>query len=121
MIAQLFLTALLFVILIYAWSAYRVSPTVALFVVVAAGAGLFFVWFPSEATALAHFVGIGRGVDLILYTWVVISLIMLFNLHLKLRVQMEVITELARKIALANAERDLADGSLPPRQADALK
>jgi hypothetical protein len=117
MIAQLFLTALLFVVLLYAWTAYRLSPTIALFVVASAFAGLFFVWFPAEATALAHFVGIGRGVDLILYTWVVISLIMLFNLHLKLRAQMEVITELARKIALANAEHSVGKngaGSTPP-------
>lgn len=104
MIAQLFLTALLFVILLYAWSAYRLAPAVGLIVVAMAFAGLYFVWFPAVATELAHALGIGRGVDLVLYTWVVISLIMLFNLHLKLRAQMEVITELARKVALANAE-----------------
>ena len=52
--------------------------------------------------AVAELVGIGRGVDLILYIWVCISLIVLLNLHLKLRTQTELITKLARTIALAN-------------------
>ena len=46
--------------------------------------------------------GIGRGVDLILYLWLVISLIVVLNLHLKLRAQMEIITVIAREIAIAN-------------------
>ena len=95
MIAQLLLTAMLFAILLYAWRTYRLAPAVGLLAVAAAFAGLYFVWFPTHATALAEFVGIGRGVDLIVYTWVVISLLMLVNLHLKLRAQMEVITALA--------------------------
>ena len=41
--------------------------------------------------------------DLIMYLWVCISLIVLLNLHLKLRSQHELITALARAIALANA------------------
>jgi hypothetical protein len=69
----------------------------------AAMTGLYFVWIPSHATWLAELVGIGRGVDLILYVWVVISLIVLLNLHLKLRVQKEMITVLARELAIANA------------------
>ncbi len=69
----------------------------------AAVTGLYFVWLPSHATWLAAQVGVGRGVDLILYVWVVISLIVLLNLHLKLRVQTELITVLARELAIANA------------------
>jgi small membrane protein len=100
MIAQLFLTALLFGILVYAWATYRQAPALGLATVAAGFAGLYFVWAPAHATWLAHHVGIGRGVDLIVYVWVVISLIMLLNLHLKLRAQMELITLLARKLAL---------------------
>jgi len=103
MIAQLILTALLFGILLYAWTEYRRSPAVGLFAVLAAVGGIYFVWVPSHATRLAEFVGIGRGVDLIIYTWVVISLLVLLNLHLKLRAQMEMITVLARELAIANA------------------
>ena len=103
MIAQLVFTASLFGILLYAWTEYRRSPAVGLFAVLAAVGGIYFVWIPSHATRLAEFVGIGRGVDLIIYTWVVISLLVLLNLHLKLRAQMEMITVLARELAIANA------------------
>jgi hypothetical protein len=65
-------------------------------------AGLFFVWVPSATTYVAELVGIGRGADLIFYLWVCISLILLLNLHLKLRTQQEMITQLARAIALAS-------------------
>jgi hypothetical protein len=57
---------------------------------------------------LAELAGIGRGVDLIIYTWVVISLLVVLNLHLKLRAQMELITALAREIAIANARKPTA-------------
>jgi small membrane protein len=104
MIAQLVLTALLLGVLLYAWTEYRRSPAVAGVAVLVAFGGLYFVWFPDHATALAELVGIGRGVDLILYIWVVISLLVMLNLHLKLRAQMELITELAREIAIAKAK-----------------
>jgi hypothetical protein len=103
MIAQLILTALLFGILLYAWMEYPRSPAVGMFAWLAALGGVYFVWVPSHATRLAELVGIGRGVDLIIYTWVVISLLVLLNLHLKLRAQMEMITVLARELAIANA------------------
>ena len=104
MIAQLVLTALLCAILLYAWTEYRRSPAVGLAAVLAACGGLYFVWFPSHATILAELAGIGRGFDLILYVWVVISLLIVFNLHLKLRAQMELITALAREIAIVKAQ-----------------
>ena len=106
MIAQLILSILLAAILLYAWTEYRRSPAVAVLALFAAMAGLYFVWVPEHSTQLAELVGIGRGVDLILYIWVCISLIVLLNLHLKLRTQTDLITTLARKIALAEARSD---------------
>jgi small membrane protein len=103
MIAQVFFSALLGIVFLYAWSEYRRSPAVAILSVITALAGFYFVWVPGDSTRLAEFVGIGRGVDLILYTWVGISLIVILNLHLKLRKQLEMITLLARSIALAGA------------------
>ena len=100
MIAQLFLSFLLAGILLYAWTEYGRSPAIGLSAVLAACGGLYFVWFPAHATVLAEAVGIGRGVDLIIYVWVVISLLIVLNLHLKLRSQMELITGLAREIAM---------------------
>jgi hypothetical protein len=102
MIAQIGLTVLLLCIMVYAWSEYRRAPAIGIVAIAVAGAGLYFVWLPSHASWLAALVGIGRGVDLILYVWVVISLIVVLNLHLKLRSQTEIITALAREIAIAN-------------------
>ncbi len=116
MIAQAALSMLLAIVLVYAWVEYRRTPIVALLSGAAASAGLYFVWFPSYSTQLAELVGIGRGADLILYTWVCISLVILLNLHLKLRTQHELITALARTIALANAgsQAALARQTAPP-------
>ena len=103
MIAQIGLSLLLAAVAFYAWTEYAKAPAIGLVGMVAAAAGLYFVWLPSHATKLAGLVGIGRGVDLILYVWVIISLLVLLNLHLKLRAQTELITALTREIAIANA------------------
>jgi hypothetical protein len=104
MIAQILLTLVLVAVLVYARSQYRSAPAIALLAVMIAAAGLYFVWLPPHATALAAWAGIGRGVDLILYSWVAFSLVALFNLHLKIRAQMELITALARAMALSTAQ-----------------
>jgi small membrane protein len=114
MIAQIFFSLLLGTVFLYAWIEYRRSPVVAVLSSMVALAGLYFVWVPSHSTWLAEFVGIGRGVDLILYTWVGISLIVILNLHLKLRTQLELITVLARKIALADLAASPDHSLVPP-------
>lgn len=112
MIAQVLLSLLLAVVLLHGWSQIRRLPLVAWLSITTALVGGYFVWAPSRATALAELVGIGRGADLIFYVWVCISFNLLLSLHLKLRMQQETITKLARHIALTNAvipsERALA-------------
>src|SRR6266478_6353276 len=105
MIAQAALSILLFGLVVYAGNERRRSPAVAMLSMAAAVAGLYFTWLPDHATRVALWAGVGRGVDLVLYIWVCISLIVLLNLHLKLRSQMELVTVLARTIALADARR----------------
>ena len=103
MIAQVVFSLLLGTVLVYAWAEYKRSPIVAGLSFVVSLLGFYFVWVPSHATRVAELFGIGRGADLVLYLWVCISLIVLLNLHLKLRTQHELLTALARSIALANA------------------
>lgn len=105
MIAQLFLSAALCGLITYAWGQYRLSPPVSTLGVAVGLAGLYFVWMPGHATKLAEWAGIGRGVDLIIYAWMVISGLILLNLHLKLRAQLELITRLARYLAIHNPEQ----------------
>jgi hypothetical protein len=101
MIAQIGLTLLLLWITVYAWAEHRRMPVIGPMGVLVAAAGLYFVWLPTHANWLAGFAGIGRGADLILYVWLVISLILFLDLHLKLRSQTEIITKLAREITIA--------------------
>ena len=105
MMAQFLLSLLLGAILIYAFAERRRSPVVGALALAASLAGLYFVWMPAHATTLAELAGVGRGVDLIIYIWVVISLLVLLNLHLKLRAQTEALTGLARAIAIGEALR----------------
>lgn len=103
MIAQIGLSILLAGIVVYAWAEYSRAPAVSLVAMLVSAAGLYFVWLPQHASWLAAQVGIGRGVDLIIYVWVVLSLLVMLNLHLKLRSQMELITALTRELAIASA------------------
>jgi len=112
MIVRLVLTGLLMAVLLYAWQERRRSPIIGMLALVAATTATYLVWFPSHASDLAFLAGVGRGVDLIIYLWVVISLLVLLNLHLKLRVQLELITALAREIAITNAAD--ASNAQPP-------
>lgn len=112
MIAQLFFSILLSLAGVYAWASFRRTPQIALMVGGSTLAGLYFVWFPGHATWLAERVGIGRGVDLILYVWVVVSILAILNLHLLVRGQLELITILARKIALAEATQPKPENSI---------
>jgi hypothetical protein len=122
MIVQVILTSLLGGLLLYAAKERRQSPAVAAIAAIAAAAGLYVVWVPSYATALAQWAGVGRGVDLFLYVWAVISFVVLLNLHLKLRSQMELITRLARRVALmTSAERGYVGDDAPRIGASAAK
>ena len=104
MIAQIGLSILLLGIAVYAWTEWSRAPAIGSLAMLATASGLYLVWLPSHATWLADQVGIGRGVDLVLYIWVIISLLVMLNLHLKLRSQMEVITVLMREVAITKAE-----------------
>lgn len=104
MIAKLLLTSLLCVIMLYAGREIRRAPIIGVSSLVVALASTYLVWNPSHASEIAHIAGIGRGVDLVIYLWVVISLLVMLNLHVKLRLQMELITALARRNAIDNAQ-----------------
>ncbi len=71
---------------------------------------ILLVWKPDYATSIANAVGIGRGADLIFYCWVVISLVMILNLHFRIRSQTEQITELVRQLTL---DKPVSQGRSP--------
>jgi hypothetical protein len=66
--------------------------------------GAFFIALPDKATSLAHFFGIGRGVDFFLYPlviWLVRESLLTRRLRQEDNLRM---TEMARAIAIAGAK-----------------
>ena len=102
MIVQILLTLGLAFCLVYAFAQRKKSRLVSLALSVIAIAAIYFVQFPESANTLAHFVGVGRGADLILYCWLVISLIVSVDLQFKILALQGMLTELTREIALQN-------------------
>ena len=83
----------------------QVAPRVVkLFIFTLALLGLYFVWVPQHTTAIANLLGVGRGTDLLIYLWIVLSFAVGLNLHLKVRAARRDITELTRAIALRSGD-----------------
>ena len=100
------LLCLVFGLVVYDWMTHKGKNRRALllesFVFVG---GAFFMLFPNRATSLAHMVGIGRGVDFLLYP-LVIWLVRESLLTRRARLEdAERLTELARAVALSGARR----------------
>lgn len=112
MIFQLLLCTGLLVSIVYAFTQKAKSPLVSITTVISAFAGLYFVWVPNHANAIANAIGIGRGADLIFYCWIVISLAILLNLHFKVRGNLELVTAVARRVAIMETEQQQVPDSL---------
>jgi hypothetical protein len=109
---QILLTAGLSAALLYA-SVQEVMPrTVRAVFALLVASGIYFVWLPDHTTILARWLGVARGTDLLIYLWILLTLIVGLNLHLKIQSAREEITELARALALA-APRDPGSETLP--------
>jgi hypothetical protein len=99
---RILLTIGLLTFLVYGTTQRRGSNFVFHATLAIVAAGLFFVWAPEQANNLAHLLGVGRGADLILYCWILTSLIVALNLHVMIRANIRLTTELARQLALAH-------------------
>jgi small membrane protein len=110
---KLMLTLGLAAVLAYA-TVQRVAPRIVKTSIVAFGlVGLYFVWLPDHATVIANWLGVGRGTDLLIYVWIVLSFAVGLNLNFKVRAARREITELTRAIALATA-REQPDERVEP-------
>lgn len=59
---------------------------------------------PDDVTAVAQRLGVGRGADLLLYLLVVAFIFVVLNFYLRFRDMSERFTDLARAVALRDAE-----------------
>lgn len=69
-------------------------------------AGITFLLFPSLTSDFAKIVGIGRGVDVLLYTAIVILFYLMFRIYIKIEDLEKQITKLSRIIALKDKPLD---------------
>ncbi len=105
MIVQILLSLGLIGVAVYAYMQRSRSRLIAWTMMLVTAFGELLVLVPEVSNDIAHFVGIGRGADLILYCFIVASLGLILNLHMKLRAMTEDMTTLARTIALLTAEK----------------
>ena len=89
----------------YGWRQRSISPAIGFTMPLVSLGGIALVLRPQWAQAAAGLLGIGRGADLILYVWTVVSLLLLANLHFRMRGQAEVITTLTRELAILEARQ----------------
>lgn len=75
-------------------------------------AGLSVVWLPLLTTRFAHLLGIGRGVDAVLYVSVAVLSYMLFRVYVALERLEEEITSLVSRLALNDWQRHSEGGSV---------
>ena len=89
----------------YGWRQRRVSPAIGFSMPLVSLLGIALVLRPGWAQLGADLLGIGRGADLVLYLWSVASLLLLANLHFRMRSQSAVITTLTRELAILEARQ----------------
>ena len=105
MIIQAVLICGLLLCLLYALPRRRRSLPVSVTIALTSVAGIYFVLFPEQTTEIAWMLGVGRGADLVLYCWIVISLAISMNLRFRLLDVQQQVTELARELALRAPRR----------------
>lgn len=92
----------------FAVYATRLRSTLAdrLIYIMLAGAGFVLVLYPGWSTEIAHRIGIGRGVDLVIYLFIVFSLFHYASGAAKARHMERAITAIVRERAVATAIPD---------------
>ena len=101
---QLFLTLGVTVITVYMYQRLRSTLVDVILIILFFAAGIFFVIFPDTTNAIAHWVGVSRGADLLLYSSILFLLFLILKLYSRLRKVEQKFTELVRNKSLEEAE-----------------
>jgi hypothetical protein len=101
-LAQILLVVLIAAVVVYVFTLRSVS-TDRLAMLLVAAAGCILVAWPGLSTDAARLVGIGRGVDLVLYLFVVFCLFRFVSIAAGMRRLDERLTRVVRDVALQNA------------------
>src|SRR5215510_4204222 len=101
MIIKFLLITLLALLVVFVIWQKITSPAVRRTALIILAIGVYFVLQPDHANAVAHLVGVGRGADLLMYLWVVVTFSAVLVLYLKIVEMSRMLTELARRLALS--------------------
>ena len=104
MIIQFVLTAGVCLCLLYAFNQIKRWP-LSLAIALVAILGVGCIWHPKWANSLAVWVGVSRGADLMFYIWIVISMFVILNLHIRNRVVDRKLAAIVRELALLKPRR----------------
>ena len=74
--------------------------------------GIFLILFPNITSEIANFMGIGRGTDLVVYLFILISLFLFVYVMSILKRLEQKITAIVRNNAIDNPRKTLDDESL---------
>ena len=105
MIIQAILVAALAACMIYGFVKAGHSRLVRWPMVLTSALGIYFVLEPERTTEIAAMLGVGRGADLLLYSWVVVTLLLFVRFALVQVQYRQDLTNIARELALRTASQ----------------
>jgi hypothetical protein len=114
MIIQFMLTVMIVISFLYVLSQRVRSRSIFFPIIVGIVSAMFLVWNPDTANKIANFVGVGRGADLIIYFFMILSFFVGFNLHIKHKRNLQHITDLAREVTLLRVRSPGRSSDLSP-------
>ena len=88
----------------YAYKKLRSSYLDAFFIFITICTGLFFTFLPNLSNKVAHFLGVGRGADMIFYLSILFFGFIILKLYAKIRKLERHLTQLIREESLRRAE-----------------
>jgi hypothetical protein len=100
-----FIVPFLVALIIYGIANRRRSPVVGFPLMFLAAAGIGATINPDALQMVADAIGVGRGVDLAIYIFMLAGVFLIVNIHLRIRAQSETLTRLARDVAIRDAGR----------------
>ena len=103
-IIQIILTVGVVVLAIYMYLRLRSSLFDIILVGLFFAAGIFFVLFPDTTNDIAHFVGVSKGANLLLYTAIMFLFFLILKLYSRLRRIEQKFTDLVRNKSIEEAE-----------------
>lgn len=103
-IIQIVLTVCIALIAVYMYMRLRSGLFDVILIGLFFAAGTFFVLFPETTNDLAHWVGVSKGANLLLYSAILFLLFLILKLYSRLRKIEQKFTEFVRNKSLEEAE-----------------